>query len=170
MRFFLASTWFQLCWFTAVLGTYQWQWVTVCLTLVTLVYCIFSDARSLKRIVIVTVIGLVVDSLNQRIFVLNFPTNWLPIWLLCLWALFAWYAYQLKSVLYRFPKIYVSLVGGLGGGASYYAGYKLQAVEFSYGVVLTIMMLFIEWCFVMFLILKVYGNEKIAGKLNQEPD
>ncbi|MDF5247442.1 DUF2878 domain-containing protein, partial [Vibrio parahaemolyticus] len=26
MKVFLASTWFQLCWFAAVLGTYQWQW------------------------------------------------------------------------------------------------------------------------------------------------
>ncbi|MGR5469994.1 DUF2878 domain-containing protein, partial [Vibrio astriarenae] len=38
MRVFLASTWFQLCWFAAVLGTYQWQWLTLVLTLLTLVY------------------------------------------------------------------------------------------------------------------------------------
>ncbi len=170
MRVFLASTWFQICWFAAVLGTYQWQWVTVCLTFVTIAYCVFNDAGSLKRIAVVTMIGLTLDSLNQGLSVLNFPTTWLPIWLLCLWALFAWYAYQLKSVLYRFPKFYVSIVGGIGGGASYYAGYRLQAVEFNYDVAFTLMTLFIEWCVVMVLILKVYENEEFAEKLNRDTD
>lgn len=166
MRVLLASTWFQLSWFAAVLGTYQWQWLTVVLTFVTLAYCVFSNSGSLKHIAFVTLIGLVVDSLNQHFNLLQFPTVWLPIWLLCLWVLFAWYAYQLKSVLYRFPKVYVSLVGGIGGGASYFAGYKLQAVEFSYSVVFTLMILFIEWCGLMLLILKVYGHEKFSGNLN----
>lgn len=170
MRVFLASTWFQLCWLAAVLGTYQWQWVTVCLTFVTLGYCVVSDAASLKSIAVVTLIGLVVDTLNQHFTLLKFPTSWLPIWLLCLWALFAWYAYQLKPVLHRFPKVYVLLVGGFGGGASYYAGYRLQAVEFNYDVIVTLIALFIEWCVVMFLILKVYGNETLTGKLNRETD
>ncbi|MDW1873261.1 DUF2878 domain-containing protein, partial [Vibrio sp. Vb0598] len=26
MRVLIASTWFQLCWFIAVLGTFEWQW------------------------------------------------------------------------------------------------------------------------------------------------
>ncbi|WP_041055186.1 DUF2878 domain-containing protein [Vibrio owensii] len=168
MKVFLASTWFQLCWFAAVLGTYQWQWVTLFLTLATLLYCLKTDASSLKSIGVIVTFGLVLDTLNQQLFV--FPTLWLPVWLLCLWVLFSWYAYQLKSILYRFPKIYVSIVGGLGGTASYFAGYKLQAVEFGFSVGTTLMILFVEWCAMMLLILKVYGNEKLEEKLETEAD
>lgn len=170
MKVFLASTWFQLCWFAAVLGTYQWQWVTLFLTLATLLYCLKADASSLKSIGVIVTIGLVLDTLNQQLSVFVFPTLWLPVWLLCLWVLFSWYAYQLKSILYRFPKTYVSIVGGLGGTASYFAGYKLQAVEFGFSVGTTLMLLFVEWCAMMLLILKVYGNEKLEEKLETEAD
>ncbi len=168
MRVLLASTWFQLCWFLAVLGTYQWQWFTLCFTLVTIAYCALNDAAALKPIVVVVVFGLALDSLNQQFSVLLFPTSWLPLWLLCLWLMFTWYAYQLKPVLYRFPKTYVSVIGGIGGAASYFAGYKLQAVDFGYDVFFTLMVLFVEWCVVTLLILRVYGNEKLTGKVNQE--
>ena len=170
MKVFLASTWFQLCWFAAVLGTYQWQWVTLFLTLATLLSCLKSDASSLKSIGVIVTSGLVLDTLNQQLSVFVFPTPWLPVWLLCLWVLFSWYAYQLKSILYRFPKTYVSIVGGLGGTASYFAGYKLQAVEFGFNTSITLAILFVEWSLVMLLILRVYGNEKLEEKLETEPD
>ncbi|MCR9883456.1 DUF2878 domain-containing protein [Vibrio alginolyticus] len=170
MKVFLASTWFQLCWFAAVLGTYQWQWMTLFLTLATLLYCLKSDASSLKSIGVIVTSGLVLDTLNQQLSVFVFPTPWLPVWLLCLWVLFSWYAYQLKSILYRFPKTYVSIIGGLGGTASYFAGYKLQAVEFGFSTGATLAMLFVEWCVMMLLILKVYGNEKLEESFNSETD
>lgn len=168
MRVLFASTWFQLCWFAAVLGTYQWQWLTVCFTLLTIAYCALRDAAALKPIAVVSIFGLALDSINQQFSLLLFPTLWIPLWLLCLWVMFAWYASQLKSVLYRFPKTYVSVVGGFGGGASYFAGYKLQAVNFGYDVMFTLGILFIEWFVVTLLILRVHGNEKLTRKFNQE--
>ncbi|MCF6452340.1 DUF2878 domain-containing protein [Vibrio sp. MMG022] len=170
MRLFIASTWFQLCWFAAVLGTYQWQWLTLVLTLLTLVYCWRVEPFTLKSVAIVVFMGLVLDTLNKQLSVLLFPTVWLPMWLVCLWVLFSWYAYQLQSILYRFPKNYVSVVGGIGGTASYFAGYKLQAVEFGFNTSITLAILFVEWCLVMLLILRVYGNEKLEEKLETEPD
>ncbi|WP_104047812.1 DUF2878 domain-containing protein [Vibrio jasicida] len=170
MRLFIASTWFQLCWFAAVLGTYQWQWLTLVLTLLTLVYCWRVEPFTLKSVAIVVFMGLVLDTLNKQLSVLLFPTVWLPMWLVCLWVLFSWYAYQLKSILYRFPKNYVSVVGGIGGTASYFAGYKLQAVEFGFNTSITLAILFVEWCLVMLLILRVYGNEKLEEKSETEPD
>ncbi|MDF5612610.1 DUF2878 family protein, partial [Vibrio parahaemolyticus] len=77
MKVFLASTWFQLCWFAAVLGTYQWQWVTLFLTLATLLYCLKTDASSLKSIGVIVTSGLVLDTLNQQLSVFVFPTPWL---------------------------------------------------------------------------------------------
>ncbi|EDP58907.1 DUF2878 domain-containing protein [Vibrio sp. AND4] len=165
MKVFLSSTWFQLCWFAAVLGTYQWQWLTLVLTSLTLVYCWRVEAQALKCIIVIVFFGLALDTLNTLFSIFVFPTLWLPVWLVCLWVLFAWYAYQLKSILYRFPKTYVSIVGGIGGTASYFAGYKLHAVEFGFSVVTTFAILFVEWCVMMLLILKVYGNEKLEEKL-----
>jgi hypothetical protein len=170
MRVFIASTWFQLIWFAAVLGTYQWQWLTLLLTLVTVVYCWKTDRSSLKSIASIVTTGLVLDTLNQQFSVFIFPTQWLPVWLLCLWVLFSWYAYQLKSILYRFPKTYVSIVGGLGGTVSYFAGYKFQAVEFGFSISTTLAFLFVEWCAMMLLILRVYANERVEEKLETEAD
>lgn len=170
MKAFLASMWFQLCWFIAVLGTYRWQWLMLVITIATLVYCWKRDRSALKRIFVIAVIGVGVDTLNQRFSIIIFPTQWLPIWLLCLWILFSWYAHQLREVLHRFRPVYVLLVGGVGGAVSYFAGLKLHAVEFGYDVTIALAVLFVEWCAVMFLILKVYENEKFARKLNHEPD
>lgn len=170
MKLLIASIWFQLCWFAAVLGTQQWQWLTVGATVVTLAYCCKTEISSLKRIAAILVVGVMLDTVNQQFSILAFPTQWLPIWLLCLWFLFPWYAYQLKPVLYRFPKIYVSVVGGLGGAGSYFAGYKLQAVEFGLSTGITFAILFLEWFFFMLLILKVYGNERFEEKLETEID
>ncbi|AXY00787.1 DUF2878 domain-containing protein [Vibrio alfacsensis] len=170
MKLLLASTWFQLCWFAAVLGTYQWQWLTLILTLVTLIYCIRADAHSLKSISFITVTGLVLDTINQQFSILVFSTQWLPVWLLCLWVMFSWYSYQLKSILYRFPKPYVSLIGGIGGTMSYFAGFKLQAVEFGFSTSVTLAILFAQWCVMILVILKVYGNEELEKKLETETD
>lgn len=82
MKVLLASTWFQVCWFAAVIGTYQWQWFTLGFTLVTIAYCALRDAASLKGIAIVTLVGLALDSLNQQFTLLIFPSVWLPVWLL----------------------------------------------------------------------------------------
>ena len=108
--------------------------------------------------------------LTKVFSVFVFPTQWLPIWLLCLWVLFSWYAYQLKPVLYRFPKIYVSIVGGVGGTVSYYAGYKLQVVEYGFNTSVTLIILFAEWFAMTLLILKVYGYEKLEERFNPEAD
>lgn len=54
MRVLIASTWFQLCWFIAVLGTFEWQWLMMILALATLVYSILTAFHSVKAISFVT--------------------------------------------------------------------------------------------------------------------
>ncbi len=134
------------------------------LALATLVYSILTAFHSVKAISFVTIFGLVLDTLNQHFSLLVFPTPWLPVWLIGLWVLFAWYAYQLKVLLHRFVKIYVSVLGGLGGMLTYFAGYKLQAVEFGFDTSITLLALFVEWLVLMLVILKVYNNGKLKEK------
>ncbi len=170
MKLLIASIWFELCWLSAVLGTHQWQWLTLAATIVTLIYCWRVNASSLKCIAVITALGVALDTVNQQFSILVFPTQWLPVWLLCLWFLFPWYVYQLKSVLYRFPKIYVSIIGGLGGTVSYFAGHELHAVEFGFSTGITLAILFLEWFVFMLLILRVYGNEKLDDKLETKTE
>lgn len=101
---------------------------------------------------------------KSTLLVFGFPYPLAPCVLIGLWVLFAWYAYQLKVLLHRLAKIYVSILGGLGGMLSYFAGYKLQAVEFGFDTSITLLALFVEWLVLMLVILKVYNNGKLKEK------
>ncbi len=48
MALILASAWFNLVWFLAVIGTEQWQWVTLCFALMTLGYQYRVDPKTLE--------------------------------------------------------------------------------------------------------------------------
>ncbi|MEF1310037.1 DUF2878 domain-containing protein [Vibrio mytili] len=158
LKIIVASTWFQLFWFCAVLGKENWQWLTTIFVALTFSYCLTSERYALKYILAVTLAGIVLDTLNQYFNLLVFHSEWLPIWLAYLWFVFAWYAYQLKSILIRYPLRYVSVIGGLAGAGSYFAGYKLGAVELGYGYLESLGFLFIEWVMVIILVRKVYEN------------
>ncbi len=49
---------------------------------------------------------------SPRLNLLEFPDDFLPTWLISLWFIFAWYAYNLVPVLKRFSSLAVVLVGG----------------------------------------------------------
>ncbi|BBM64386.1 hypothetical protein VA249_10320 [Vibrio alfacsensis] len=53
---------------------------------------------------------------------------------------------------------------------SYFAGFKLQAVEFGFSTSVTLAILFAQWCVIILVILKVYGNEELEKKLETETD
>ena len=159
MLLFFKSLWFQLCWFVAVLGTEDWQWLTLTLALLTLIYCAIRSPHSLKMISKITVIGWLLDTLNQQVSIFVFPSQTLPLWLLCLWFLFAWYACQFQVVLLKYRASLVCLVGALGGGVSYFAGSSLGAVSFGFSVFMSITIILIEWFLLMLLILKVCRDE-----------
>ncbi|MGU3843259.1 DUF2878 domain-containing protein, partial [Vibrio diabolicus] len=57
-----------------------------------------------------------------------------------------------------------------GGTVSYYAGYKLQVVEYGFNTSVTLVILFAEWFAMTLLILKVYGYEKLEERFNPEAD
>lgn len=145
MTLLLSSFWFQLLWFAAVLGREQYQWpllLVVCLT------CLVSLWRSdipLSFVLGLLVAGLAIDSLNQHYHLLEFTSSHLPLWLAGLWLIFAWYCWQLRHLLIRLPLLIVSMAGAAGGAASYFAGYKLGAVEWPKDHTDTFLILFSEW-------------------------
>ncbi|KGK08703.1 hypothetical protein EA26_15855 [Vibrio navarrensis] len=162
MRLLLVSTWFQLGWFLCVLGKETWQWAALGYVIATLLWSWKTQPRQLKSIAIVAISGIVLDSINQQVELLNFVSDALPLWMVCLWWLFAWYASQLISVIRRFRRAQVCLIGGIAGALSYIAGEQLGAVQFGYGFLLTAFILLMQWILITFCILKVYDNENFV--------
>jgi len=114
-------------------------------------------------ILVITFIGIIVDSLLMYFAVFIFADNsHLPFWLMMLWACFsATLCHSLRFL--SDSTVLQLLVGGLFAPLSYIAGYKFQAVEFGYSLIPTYFILTIIWgvLFVIFFYLKdkIINNE-----------
>ncbi|WP_159654384.1 DUF2878 domain-containing protein [Vibrio atypicus] len=161
----LISTWFQILWFMAILGTEKWQWVTLSLVVFTIVVSAKYGALRLDRLLLLFIIGLTIDHTNTFFGLFEFLTAGFPIWLAALWGIFLWYANYLVPILNRYPFWAVSIVTGLSGALSYFAGMKLGAVQFPFDFTLTFMILFAEWALMIIVIKRVYRYEYHATNI-----
>ncbi|SDG73607.1 Protein of unknown function [Vibrio xiamenensis] len=164
MRLTLISIWFQLLWFLAVIGRQETQWWLLLAVIATYLYVLLRQSIPLDRLFFVSFIGIAVDWLNVKFHLLEFPDDFLPTWLISLWFIFAWYAYNLVPVLKRFSSLAVVPVGGLLGAISYFAGYQLGAVTLPYPLGWSLTALFIEWTLIMWLIIKVVFSDRTRKK------
>ncbi|NVD06372.1 DUF2878 domain-containing protein [Vibrio sp. JPW-9-11-11] len=153
------STWFQILWFVAVLGRESWQWLALLLVTTTWVASYVAARFNLYRSGLILVIGVVVDYLNMSLGLFSFSSSFIPLWLIALWGIFAWYAFYLYPIVSRFPLWSVSMVGGVAGALSYLAGAKLGAVSFGLSTLPMLATLFVQWVAVIYLIVKVLGYE-----------
>jgi hypothetical protein len=101
--------------------------------------------HELLLILIITLIGVFVDSLLQHfnVFVFEFSTH-IPLWLITLWACFAATISHSLDFLSR-RKALQLLVGGLLAPLSYIAGYKLDAVDLTLPISSTYLILSLIW-------------------------
>ncbi|PMH46760.1 hypothetical protein BCU68_01625 [Vibrio sp. 10N.286.49.B3] len=160
MKLLLLSSWFQLLWFAAVLGQQSLQWLLVFAVLITIFISVKRQSLPLIKWLSLFIVGITVDSFNQWSGLLVFSTPWLPYWLVALWGIFFWYAYQMMTIVNQYPISIVSVIGGISGGLSYYAGLKFDAVAWSYPIAMTISVLMIEWFLLCFLVIKVYQYDQ----------
>ncbi|GAA5645172.1 DUF2878 domain-containing protein [Vibrio proteolyticus] len=159
-RLIIASTWFQLLWFLAVLGQTAYQyWM---LAAVALTYLVSWQALSVRGrwIGVIALLGCGVDWVNSQANVLIFPQASLPVWLVALWFIFAWYATFLVPVVSQYPLRFVSIVGGVAGSLSYWAGFKLGAVQFGFDTFWSLFLLWLEWAILVAIIIRVLSHEK----------
>ncbi|MBA5762574.1 DUF2878 domain-containing protein [Vibrio sp. 404] len=169
-RLLIVSTWFQLLWCLAVLGRDTWQWFTVMLVVMTLIFSAWRGDFNWRTGFILLMFGVVIDIVNTTIGLLVFDAApWssyiaLPIWLLALWAIFSWYAQFLVPMLSRYPLLIVSIVGGLAGAASYIAGYKLDAVSLGFSTSVAFAIFFIEWSVIVLLCMKILNIEAVQDE------
>ncbi len=155
MRLFLISLWFQMLWFVAVVGREEYQIVLFGAVIASYVLTLRQLQGGL--VFFTVVIGLGLDSLNSLLHILEFERAGLPLWLIALWVIFAWYLFQMKQILTKYPTKVIALAGALGGAMSYFAGYKLGAVQWPLNNLLTFTILFVEWGLLFICVQKIYG-------------
>ncbi|WP_337983902.1 DUF2878 domain-containing protein [Vibrio inusitatus] len=139
------SIWFQGLWFLAVIGRDSTFFLLLLAVGATLVYSVKKEQINLAWLATLVLIGIVLDTFHGFIGLFLFPQSWIPAWLILLWVIFIWYAYQMKTILTRFPLPIVSMIGALGAAGSYFAGLKLGAVQWPYSDEMTFVVLTIEW-------------------------
>ena len=137
---------FQLGWFACVLGgNSAWLWLAAGALLIHVVWISRSWAE-LRLMVCVCMLGTLVDSLllNAGVFAFT-QAQWLiPFWLMVLWALLATTLNHCLAWTAQ-PRWRAALLGAIGGPLSYYAGQRLGAVTFPFGVWPTLLGLGVLW-------------------------
>lgn len=153
-----SSLWFQGLWFLAVIGRENTQVWLVVASVLTLLFCFVDEVKKLRLIFAVSALGILVDHINWQTGLFTFPSVSFPVWLTLLWGLFGWYAVQMRSLVNRYPRIFVSLLVGVSGSLSYFAGYRLGAVDWELGVLLTLSILFLEWFLLGYFVTKLLSS------------
>lgn len=163
-KLLIVSTWFELMWALSVFGQERFQWLALALAVITVVTTFNKLNLSLPIWGAIVGLGLVVDSANSLTGVLVFDAALLPIWLLALWLIFAWYAYFLASFLTSYPISIVVMIGGVAGALSYFAGFKLGAVDTHLSISTMMALLFLQWVAIVFVVLRLstYSERKVS--------
>lgn len=146
---------FNVSWF----GLVYWgnAFIPISLSLL-LIHLYFYGRKNheLRLVLIITLLGVFVDSLLQYFTVFVFENNThIPLWLITLWACFAATICHSLNFLSRHKALQL-LVGGLLAPLSYIAGYKLNAVDFTLPISMTYLILSFIWAvlFICFYALK----------------
>ncbi len=135
---------FQCIWFACVLGGNEY--LALSIALIALHFTLSGyRIRDLKILATVTILGGACDLTLSLTGVLVFDTPFIPAWLLILWSGFSLTLTHSLAWLGSAHKSLQSTLGALGGSASYFAGYKLGAVSFTYDTLPTLGIIFIQW-------------------------
>ena len=121
---------FQIAWFTCVLAGDVWASVVSLAILIVHARFIVADKREWLLIFGFALCGCVIDSILAITGLFDFGATvaFIPIWLICLWLMFA------TTLTHGFAWLqgrwwFASLLGGTAGAGSYYAGSQMAAVS-----------------------------------------
>ncbi len=126
-----------------------------------ILHFIFSHMRKRDLIIMIIIgsLGIIIDSTFANMDVISFPhlsTTFLqtPIWLACLWFVFAlmipYSLYWLKKNL-----AIASIAGAIGGSFSYFLGHKLGALQLAEPLITNLGIYCIAWGIIFPLALKL---------------
>ena len=139
---------FQLGWFACVLGGNRIALATTVVILAVHLLWVGSWAREKQLLAVTFFLGCAIDSFLGNMDILQFhPDNdgrILPLWLACLWLIFAT---TLRHSLdwTRTHRLYGAALGIIGGPLSYYAGAQLSNVTLAQPLWQTLLLLGAIW-------------------------
>jgi hypothetical protein len=146
---------FNISWF----GLVYWGNDFIPIAFILLIAHLFFQSKNYKELILIlliSVIGIGVDSFLQKINIFIFPeTSHIPFWLMMLWACFA--ATVCHSLRFLASSKYLqAIIGGIFSPLSYLAGQQFLAVDFGYSTLETYLILSVLWAglFVLFFHLK----------------
>lgn len=138
--------WFQVFWFTAVVGQHQTVFLLV-LLLVVHFLLLPQRKQELWLIALCAPLGMIIDSLLSFYAVFEFShlsDGLIPLWLAGLWIAFT--ATLRHGMTFFLSRPYLaSVCGAIAGPLSYFAGQRLGAVEFGLPVAATLLLLGAIW-------------------------
>lgn len=145
---------FKLLWVGLVI--YQNAFIWIALILIALMLVInLNTSRDLFIVLGIWLLGMVTDQALLSLNILEFGSTYLPIWLAILWLAFSATLYSIHQFFQPMTPGMKMLIGACGGALSYYAGYLLGSVEFTYSVLSSILVIGLSWLalFPLFLVI-----------------
>jgi len=164
---------FQIGWFACVLtASNNLAWLgslAAAAMLIIHLWRSFDFRTEVITIMLVTAIGTLWDSTLMQTQFYQFSHGILiagiaPYWLVALWALFAT-TLNLSLRWLKHRKVLAAALGFIAGPASYYAGHKLGAIEFS-NTTMTLILTAIGWAVLLPMILTI--SERFDGFSSKE--
>ncbi|WP_257266421.1 DUF2878 domain-containing protein [Endozoicomonas sp. ONNA2] len=145
---------FQLGWFACVFGGNQIALAAAVMILLIHLVWIGSWQREKQILALTFLLGCAIDSFLGNLEILKFQSQLdggsriLPLWLACLWLIFAT---TLRHSLdwTRTHKLYGAVLGFFGGPSSYLAGSKMSDVTLAQPLWQTLMILAIIWALLL---------------------
>lgn len=139
----------QVGWFACLLGGDIAALLFLAVTLYLHHRFIISNTDEWLLIAAVTGLGFSLDSLLTSAGIFQFDSasaGVIPLWLVCLWCIFATTLCHSMSWLHQ--RLWLaSLLGGLAGTSSYFAGHKLGAVTIAEPHSLSLLTIALCWAF-----------------------
>ncbi len=158
MAFLLLSLWFQAGWFLAVAGRESYLLITCLWVGASYLWQWHKARQRLREMGLLAMLGLVVDQSNIAIGIMDFEQAWLPVWMVCLWLLFAWYASHFVDAFTRWPSYWLCLLVAVSATFSYYAGSALGAVILASPF--SALVLFLQWLIIAKFMLHLRARRK----------
>lgn len=153
------AVWFQLLWFSAIVGGNSW--LGVCLLLLGLHFLVTPTRRHDFCVLLLAVIGIGVEMALLATGVYQFEA--FPYWLLLLWSGFVLTLGHSLDWLRRVPLAACCLLGACAGLSSYYASWRLHAVAFPNGTLETLTTIAMIWSLILPLLVKL--DRSVRGLL-----
>ncbi|MEM7364538.1 MAG: DUF2878 domain-containing protein [Pseudomonadota bacterium] len=151
--------WYQTIWFVAVLGG---ETAVPVVGLMLLLHLIWAPNRNseLWFMTIVAGIGITIDSIVTLVGIMQFAENSgplpIPLWLTCIWLAFAGTLRHSMNFVMARPSLAIVL-GLIFAPLTYIAGERLGAVEFSYSITHTALVLGMCWACLMVLFTEIWS-------------